>query len=128
MQLSGYGLPRIHLPRTPVHKDEKIRHLSDVYIVVGPYDALVYKGKHLFGARQRKDEIVGTTAEPRKDAVWRVSPVLGRTILPSHMREVLLGPSCSCPDTPRLCPRGLSRSSPLSRCAWGPVLWQLPPP
>src|SRR5918999_133104 len=33
------------------------------------------------------------------------------------------GPTVSAP-----CRRGLSRSSPLSRCAWGPVLWQLPRP
>src|SRR5687768_3230622 len=35
------------------------------YIVLDPYDALVYTGRHLFGARQRKDEFVGTIAESR---------------------------------------------------------------
>src|SRR5215207_6950146 len=35
------------------------------YIVRDPYDALVYTGRHLFGARQRKDEFVGTIAESR---------------------------------------------------------------
>src|SRR5215212_2210650 len=30
------------------------------------------------------------------------------------------------PDNQRLCPRGLSRSSPLSRCAWELVRWQPP--
>src|SRR5919112_102819 len=55
-------------------------------------DALVYTGTHLFRARERKDEIVGTIAEPRKDVLWRVvlrkrwenrweSYVLGRTRL-----------------------------------------------
>jgi hypothetical protein len=34
-------------------------------------DALVYKGTGLFRARERKDNIVGTIAEPRKGAVWR---------------------------------------------------------
>jgi hypothetical protein len=33
-------------------------------------DALVYKGTGLFRARERKDNIVGTIAEPRKGAVW----------------------------------------------------------
>ena len=35
------------------------------YIVLDRYDALVYTGRHLFGARQRKDEFVGTIAESR---------------------------------------------------------------
>src|SRR5215210_6044266 len=34
-------------------------------------NALVYTGRHLFRARERKDNIVGTIAEPRKGAVWR---------------------------------------------------------
>jgi hypothetical protein len=34
-------------------------------------DALVYKGNEHFRARERKDNIVGTIAEPRKGAVWR---------------------------------------------------------
>jgi hypothetical protein len=99
MQLSGYGLPRIHIPLTRVNKGEKIRNVSDVYIVVGPYDALVYKGRHLFGARLRKDNTVGTTAEPRKGAVWRAILRKELTILPSHMREVLLGPPSAAPTT-----------------------------
>src|SRR5215211_5746653 len=30
----------------------------------------VYTGRHLFRARERRDEIVGTIAEPRKGALW----------------------------------------------------------
>jgi hypothetical protein len=34
--------------------------------------ALVYSGWHILGARERKDNIVGTIAEPRKDQYgWR---------------------------------------------------------
>jgi hypothetical protein len=36
-------------------------------------DAFVYTGEALFGARERKDEIVGTIAEPRKGALWRLN-------------------------------------------------------
>jgi hypothetical protein len=30
----------------------------------------IYGWRHLFRARERKDNIVGTIAEPRKDLVW----------------------------------------------------------
>jgi hypothetical protein len=33
-------------------------------------NAHVYRGRHLFWARERKDNLVGTIAEPRKGAVW----------------------------------------------------------
>ena len=32
----------------------------------------VYTGGHLFGARERKNEIVGTVAKPRKGTLWRM--------------------------------------------------------
>src|SRR5215208_21574 len=35
-----------------------------------PAWVLVYKGGHLFRARERKDNLVGTIAEPRKGLVW----------------------------------------------------------
>jgi hypothetical protein len=36
-----------------------------------------YADTTLFGARKRKDEIVGTIAEPRKGPVWPVSLRIG---------------------------------------------------
>jgi hypothetical protein len=60
----GYRRPGLELPvREAREQVPKTIHLRD---------ALVYTGTHLFRARERKDEIVGTIAEPRKDALWRM--------------------------------------------------------
>jgi len=46
---------RISLLGTPVNKAASLS---------------VYTGRHLLGARERKNEIVGTIAEPRKRPLW----------------------------------------------------------
>jgi hypothetical protein len=50
MQLSGYGLRRIPLPRTSVNKAASVS---------------VYKGRHLFRGSEKEERGVGTIAEPR---------------------------------------------------------------
>src|SRR5829696_1940798 len=42
-------------------------------------------------------------------------------------RTAIVGPPCSCPADSSPSRRGFSCSPPLSRCAWGPARWQLPP-
>jgi hypothetical protein len=74
IQDGGYELPRIYIPRTPVNKPVHTfgAHSSQLVATksIRLGDALGAYGCYLFRARERKDKIVGTIAEPCQGALW----------------------------------------------------------
>src|SRR5918994_7555706 len=103
------------------------------YIVRDPYDALVYTGRHLFGARQRKDEFVGTIAESRIESRGEKGKesmsTLGRLLARLGSVGTLLGAGVSfwCPDCRVRQPAIWTRSCALPSKRGHVVVAKLPP-
>jgi hypothetical protein len=71
MHVPASGIRRICIPGTSVNRVASVSAIGRMYQEQSKQmDALVYKGTGIFRARERKDNIVGTIAEPRKGAVW----------------------------------------------------------